>query len=160
MNARENRRGNPEWTIQRHWQQWTHKTLDTNKAKNRNTENSKDILGCDGIQTRLMVLDSMSVCWHDTLWSQRKTQCTLSLYIDMFVYLTCYWLLLYYNVRDIDNLRTADMSIPWQSGQIILYLLQVNIYLCWQFSAMSIRIAMIYSVPNQGYSRNASCTLN
>ena len=25
-NVRENRRGNQEWTIQRHWQHWVHKT--------------------------------------------------------------------------------------------------------------------------------------
>ena len=26
--SRENRRGNEEWTIQRHWQHWAHKTKD------------------------------------------------------------------------------------------------------------------------------------
>ena len=26
INVRENRSGNQEWTIQRHWQHWVHKT--------------------------------------------------------------------------------------------------------------------------------------
>ena len=28
INVRENRSGNQEWTIQRHWQHWVHKTQD------------------------------------------------------------------------------------------------------------------------------------
>jgi len=28
---RENRRGNKQWTIQRNWQQWVHKTHDVDK---------------------------------------------------------------------------------------------------------------------------------
>jgi hypothetical protein len=28
INVRENRRGNKEWTIQRHWLHWAHKTQD------------------------------------------------------------------------------------------------------------------------------------
>ena len=28
INGRENRSGNREWTIKRHWQHWTHKTHD------------------------------------------------------------------------------------------------------------------------------------
>jgi hypothetical protein len=28
INVRENRRDNQEWTIQRHWQRWAHKTQD------------------------------------------------------------------------------------------------------------------------------------
>jgi hypothetical protein len=35
INLRENRRGNQEWTIQRHWQHWVHKTQEEVK-KNRN----------------------------------------------------------------------------------------------------------------------------
>ena len=35
LNIRENRRGNQEWTIQRHWQYWVHKTRDEDK---RNTK--------------------------------------------------------------------------------------------------------------------------
>ena len=31
INIRENRRGNQEWTIQRHWQHWVHKTHDEDK---------------------------------------------------------------------------------------------------------------------------------
>ena len=31
INVRENRRGNQEWTIQRHWQHWVHKTQDEDK---------------------------------------------------------------------------------------------------------------------------------
>jgi hypothetical protein len=33
INVRENRRDNPEWTIQRHWQHWVHKKM-TNKKHN------------------------------------------------------------------------------------------------------------------------------
>ena len=31
INVRENRRGNQEWTIQRHWQHWVHKSQDEDK---------------------------------------------------------------------------------------------------------------------------------
>jgi len=31
INVRENRRGNQEWTIQRHWQHWVHKKQDVDK---------------------------------------------------------------------------------------------------------------------------------
>ena len=31
LNVRENRRGVQEWRIQRHWQNWVHKTQDENK---------------------------------------------------------------------------------------------------------------------------------
>ena len=31
INVRENGRGNQEWTIQRHWQHWVHKTQDEDK---------------------------------------------------------------------------------------------------------------------------------
>ena len=31
INVRENRRGNQEWTIQRNWQHWVHKTQDEDK---------------------------------------------------------------------------------------------------------------------------------
>ena len=31
INVRENRRGNQEWTIQRTWQHWVHKTQDEDK---------------------------------------------------------------------------------------------------------------------------------
>jgi hypothetical protein len=30
---RENQRGNQEWTIQKHWQHWVHKTQDENRKK-------------------------------------------------------------------------------------------------------------------------------
>jgi hypothetical protein len=30
LNVRETRRGNQEWTIQRQWQHWEHKTQDVN----------------------------------------------------------------------------------------------------------------------------------
>jgi hypothetical protein len=96
---------------------------------------------------------SITVYWHNYVY---LTCYWLMLYYNgKDMYLTCYWLVLYYNVKDIDNLRTVNMSIPWQSGQIRLHLLQVNIDLCWPFSAMP-KMAMIYSMPNQGYSRNAS----
>jgi len=32
INGRENRRGNQEGTIQRHWQHWKHKTQDEDKT--------------------------------------------------------------------------------------------------------------------------------
>jgi hypothetical protein len=32
-NVRENQMGNEEWTMQRHWQHWAHKTK-TNKTEN------------------------------------------------------------------------------------------------------------------------------
>ena len=38
INVRENRSGNQEWTIQRNWQHWEHKTQDEGKQKH-NTEN-------------------------------------------------------------------------------------------------------------------------
>jgi len=38
INVEENRRGNQEWAIQRHWQYWEYKTLDENKqTKKHNT---------------------------------------------------------------------------------------------------------------------------
>ena len=40
INVRENQRGNKEWTIQRNWQHWVHKTQDEDKQnKKHNTEN-------------------------------------------------------------------------------------------------------------------------
>ena len=36
IDVRKNRRGNQEWTIQRHWQHWAHKTQNEDK---HNTEN-------------------------------------------------------------------------------------------------------------------------
>jgi hypothetical protein len=36
INVRENRRDNQEWTIQRNWQHWVHRTQDENK-QNKNT---------------------------------------------------------------------------------------------------------------------------
>ena len=36
INVRENRRSNHEWTIQRNWQHWGHKTK-TNETKKHNT---------------------------------------------------------------------------------------------------------------------------
>jgi hypothetical protein len=39
INVRENQRGNKEWTIQRNWQYWVHKTQDEDKQnKKHNTE--------------------------------------------------------------------------------------------------------------------------
>jgi hypothetical protein len=41
INVSENQRGNKEWTIQRHWQHWTHKTqpLDKKNTTPHNEEN-------------------------------------------------------------------------------------------------------------------------
>ena len=41
INVRENRRGNEEWTIQRHWQHRVHKTQDKNKKYKKNTHNTE-----------------------------------------------------------------------------------------------------------------------
>ena len=35
INVRENRRGNQEWTIQRHWQHWVCKAQDEDKEKQK-----------------------------------------------------------------------------------------------------------------------------
>jgi hypothetical protein len=35
INVRENRRSNQEWTIQRNWQRWVHKTQDEDKQTQR-----------------------------------------------------------------------------------------------------------------------------
>ena len=40
INVRENRRDNQEWTIQRHWQRWAHKTQDDDK-QNTKTQHRK-----------------------------------------------------------------------------------------------------------------------
>ena len=40
INIKENRRGNHEWTIQRHWQHWVHKTQDKDK-QNKKTQHRK-----------------------------------------------------------------------------------------------------------------------
>jgi hypothetical protein len=37
INVRENRMSNHEWTIQRNWQHWVHKTQDENKRNKKNT---------------------------------------------------------------------------------------------------------------------------
>jgi hypothetical protein len=37
INVRENRMSNHEWTIQRNWQHWVHKTQDENK-RNKKTQ--------------------------------------------------------------------------------------------------------------------------
>jgi hypothetical protein len=57
INVRENRRGNQEWTIQRHWQHWTHKTQNeriqskqtpqhTRKVKKMNNTDSTSMFIC------------------------------------------------------------------------------------------------------------------
>jgi len=37
INVRENRRGSQEWTIQRNWQHWAHKTQDEDKQNTKST---------------------------------------------------------------------------------------------------------------------------
>ena len=39
INLGKNRRGNQEWTIQRHWQHWVHKIQAEDKQKKNNSEN-------------------------------------------------------------------------------------------------------------------------
>ena len=46
INVRENQRGNQQWTIQRNWQQWIHKTQDTRRRQ----PNQKHITTCVGYQ--------------------------------------------------------------------------------------------------------------
>jgi len=43
INIRENRKGNQEWTIQRHWQEWVHKTHDEDK-QNKKIQHRKEKL--------------------------------------------------------------------------------------------------------------------
>ena len=40
-NVREYRRGNQEWTIQRHWQHWVHKTQNEDKQSNNKKQHRK-----------------------------------------------------------------------------------------------------------------------
>ena len=41
-NVRENRRGNQQWTIQRNWQHWVHKTQDEDKQIKNTTQHALD----------------------------------------------------------------------------------------------------------------------
>jgi hypothetical protein len=41
INARENRRGNQQLTIQRYWQYWVHKTLDEDKQNKKLSSEAK-----------------------------------------------------------------------------------------------------------------------
>ena len=40
INVRENRSGNQEWTIQKHWQHWAYKTQDEDNLKKKKKKNS------------------------------------------------------------------------------------------------------------------------
>ena len=42
LNVGENRRGNQEWTIQRQWQHWEHKTQDVNKETTKTQHNTEN----------------------------------------------------------------------------------------------------------------------
>ena len=42
MNVGQNRRGNLEWTIQRDWQHWAHKTLDEDKQNTKTQHNTEN----------------------------------------------------------------------------------------------------------------------
>ena len=42
INVRENRRGNQQWTIQRNWQHWVHKTQDEDKQIKNTTQHALD----------------------------------------------------------------------------------------------------------------------
>ena len=54
INVRENRRDNQEWTIQRHWKSWTHKTQDEDKQSKKNpqytTQKTKKMSNTDPTQ--------------------------------------------------------------------------------------------------------------
>ena len=41
IHVREHRRGKQEWTIQRHWQHWAHKTQNEDKLKKKHTTKTK-----------------------------------------------------------------------------------------------------------------------
>ena len=49
LNIRENRRGNQEWTIQRHWQHWAHKTQEEDKQtqKHNTAQETKKMSNTD-----------------------------------------------------------------------------------------------------------------
>ena len=47
INARENRRGNKQWTIQRHWQHWVHKTQDKDKQNQSTAQKTKKMSNTD-----------------------------------------------------------------------------------------------------------------
>ena len=42
INVRENRRGNRQWTIERNWQHWVHKTQDKDKQIKNATQHALD----------------------------------------------------------------------------------------------------------------------
>jgi len=42
INVKEDRRGNQEWTIQRHWQHWAHKAQNEDKKKHTHTQKTKN----------------------------------------------------------------------------------------------------------------------
>jgi hypothetical protein len=42
INVRETRRGNQQWTIQRNWQHWVHKTQDEDKQIKNTTQHALD----------------------------------------------------------------------------------------------------------------------
>jgi hypothetical protein len=49
--VRQNRRSNQEWTIQRHWQHWVHKTQNEDKLKNT-THKAKNMSNTDPTKSR------------------------------------------------------------------------------------------------------------
>jgi hypothetical protein len=47
INVRKYRRANQEWTIQRNWHQWVHKTQDENKQNKNTTQKPKKMSNTD-----------------------------------------------------------------------------------------------------------------
>ena len=50
--SRQNRRGNQEWTIQRNWQHWSHKTLNEDKQSKYTPQKTKKMSKTDPTKNR------------------------------------------------------------------------------------------------------------
>jgi hypothetical protein len=50
--VRENRCGNQEWTIQRNWQHWVHKTQDEDKQNKKTAQYALDTTICKQYQIK------------------------------------------------------------------------------------------------------------
>ena len=71
INVRENRRGNQEWKIQRHWHHWVHKTPDEDKQnKKHNTEN-------ENVWSHLFIACLCNIL----VWQAQKTICSPAMFL-------------------------------------------------------------------------------
>jgi hypothetical protein len=78
INVRENRRGNPKGTTQRHWQYWVHKTQDEDKTneKNKTKKQSKpnhntDIKTNDDCRNHTIKVNLLSFSYKDLSHANR-----------------------------------------------------------------------------------------